>query len=82
MKSFEGQSSREGLMMNRPSGILNPGGTVRPSIFLGPNGIRAGWRLLIFVAIFSPLFYAASRIVDFLMHRFNVDPSSPMGARS
>jgi hypothetical protein len=29
------------------------------SVFLGPNGLRAGWRLLIFFAIFAPLGYAA-----------------------
>src|ERR1700689_3903473 len=76
MKSFEGQSSHED--MSNPPGILNPGGTVRPSIFMGPNGIRAGWRLLIFAAIFAPLFYAADRIVDSLAHGFNVDPYSPL----
>jgi hypothetical protein len=51
----------------------------RYNILRGPNGLRAGWRLLIFAAIFSPLYYAADRILDSLMHRFNVDPSSPLG---
>lgn len=30
-------------------------GTTIRSIFLGPNGIRAGWRLLIFLAIFAAI---------------------------
>jgi membrane protease YdiL (CAAX protease family) len=77
MKSCEGQSSHEDL--SNPSEILNPAGKVRPRIFIGPNGIRAGWRLLIFAAIFSPLYYAADRILDSLMHRVNVDPYSPLG---
>jgi membrane protease YdiL (CAAX protease family) len=36
----------------------------RYHVFTGPNGIRAGWRLLIFAAIFAPLFYLAGRSVE------------------
>jgi uncharacterized protein len=51
----------------------NPGSTVdsvlAPSprnsgIFFGPNGIRAGWRLLIFLAIFL----SCGRAINFAMH--------------
>ena len=65
--------------MNNPSEVLSPAHVGGSNIFVGPNGIRAGWRLLIFAAIFSPLYYAAGRIVDSLTHRFNVDPYSPLG---
>jgi membrane protease YdiL (CAAX protease family) len=37
------------------AGEFHPAGTQRPSsenFFMGPNGIRAGWRLLLFVCIF------------------------------
>ncbi len=65
--------------MNDPSEVLSPARVGVSNIFVGPNGIRAGWRLLIFAAVFSPLFYAASRIVESLAHRFTVDPYSPVG---
>jgi membrane protease YdiL (CAAX protease family) len=42
-------------------------------IFLGPNGIRAGWRLLIFVVLLRFLIPGAQYLVDALM---------PRGARS
>jgi hypothetical protein len=32
------------------------------AVFMGPNGPRAGWRLLIFFAILIPMGYGASRI--------------------
>ncbi len=38
------------------------GGGLR-NIFIGPNGIRAGWRLLIFLAIVFVLFFIAGTIV-------------------
>lgn len=37
-------------------------------IFLNPRGLRAGWRLLIFVAIFFCLGYAGNGIVTRLLH--------------
>jgi uncharacterized protein len=33
------------------------------NVFVGPNGIRAGWRLLIFLAIFVGLFLAAQSVL-------------------
>jgi uncharacterized protein len=44
-------------------------------ILKGPNGLRAGWRLLIFVAILVPLGYGA----DALMRRMHGDFSTPFG---
>jgi membrane protease YdiL (CAAX protease family) len=44
-----------------------------PSIFRGPNGIRAGWRALIFVAIMAGLVAGVNLVVwlvsHFLLHR-------------
>jgi len=39
--------------------------------FMGRNGLRAGWRLLIFFALFAPLGYGASRIVDILTQKLH-----------
>jgi uncharacterized protein len=45
----------------------------------GPNGLRAGWRLLIFLAIFIPLVYGMSRGVDAVIRRMHADLSTPLG---
>jgi membrane protease YdiL (CAAX protease family) len=37
-------------------------------IFLGEHGVRAGWRLLIFVAIFVALAFLTDRLLTFLFH--------------
>jgi membrane protease YdiL (CAAX protease family) len=34
------------------------------NVFVGPNGIRAGWRLLIFLAVFMGLFLAAQLVLS------------------
>jgi uncharacterized protein len=44
-------------------------------IWKGPNGLRAGWRLLIFVAVLVPLGYG----VDALMRLMHGDFSTPFG---
>jgi membrane protease YdiL (CAAX protease family) len=49
-------------------------------ILKGPNGLRAGWRLLIFVAILVPLGYGTSLSVDALIRRWHADFSTPLGA--
>lgn len=49
----------------------------RRKIFQGPNGLRAGWRLLIFFAIFAPLAYGAGSIVDHILGP-NSDRDTPM----
>lgn len=66
--------------MSNPSAVLTSTGAKRYSIFVGPNGLRAGWRLLIFGAIFFALAYAASRVVDGAMHRLRADENTPLGA--
>ena len=48
-------------------------------ILKGPNGLRAGWRLLIFVAILVPLGYGMGRSVDALTSRMHADVSTPLG---
>jgi uncharacterized protein len=52
----------------------------RYSLLKGPNGLRAGWRLLIFFAIFLPLSYGASVSVDALIRRTHADFSTPLDA--
>jgi membrane protease YdiL (CAAX protease family) len=56
-----------------PAGSLSPAGETSPvpprlsvihTIFLGPNGIRAGWRLLIFIVMFRAL----GRCLNFALH--------------
>ena len=47
-------------------------------ILRGPNGLRAGWRLLIFFAILLPLSYGVSRSVDALVPRMHADFSTPL----
>jgi membrane protease YdiL (CAAX protease family) len=49
------------------------------SVFTGPNGLRAGWRLLIFVAIFFPLGYGAGKIVDALSQELHTATDTPLG---
>ena len=48
-------------------------------ILKGPNGLRSGWRLLIFIAILVPLSYAVSRGVDAVVRRTHADLSTPLG---
>ncbi len=52
----------------------------RYSLLKGPNGLRAGWRLLIFLAIFLPLGYGVSVSIDAVMHRIHADFSIPLVA--
>jgi membrane protease YdiL (CAAX protease family) len=48
------------------------------SVLKGQNGLRAGWRLLIFFAIFLPLFYGAMRSLDALIRSTHADSSTPL----
>jgi membrane protease YdiL (CAAX protease family) len=48
--------------------------------FIGQNGLRAGWRLLIFFAIVVPLGYGASRIVDILTQKLHTSEDTPLGS--
>jgi hypothetical protein len=42
-------------------------------VFMGPYGLRAGWRLLIFFAIPIPLGIGAGRIIDLLLSKLQTD---------
>lgn len=63
--------------MSDSSGSLSTSSGLHAA-FVGPNGLRAGWRLLIFGAIFTPLFYIANPTVEFLTRRLSAAPQSPM----
>jgi membrane protease YdiL (CAAX protease family) len=45
--------------------------TPRYNILKGPNGLRAGWRLLIFAAIFIPLTYGGNFIAEAILRRLH-----------
>jgi membrane protease YdiL (CAAX protease family) len=50
------------------------------TVFMGPNELRAGWRLLIFFTIFLPLGYGAGKIIDILTQKLHTTPmESPLG---
>jgi membrane protease YdiL (CAAX protease family) len=62
------------------STFVRQGQPVSYNILKGPNGLRAGWQLLIFYAIFAPLYYGADRIVDALTEKLHTAPmGSPLG---
>jgi membrane protease YdiL (CAAX protease family) len=42
------------------------------SVFIGPSELRAGWRLLIFAAIFVPLTYGANFMADAILGRLHM----------
>jgi hypothetical protein len=52
-------------------------GSAVSNVFKGPNGIRAGWRLLIFFAVILPLGYGAGLIVDRIIGP-NQDRATPI----
>jgi membrane protease YdiL (CAAX protease family) len=52
---------------------------VRYTIWRGPNGLRAGWRLLIFIALLAPMFFGTGLISDAIAHRLNLTPATPTG---
>jgi len=59
--------------------FLQPADAARYNMLKGPNGLRAGWRLLIFPAILLPLGYAANRIIDSVMEKLHADFFTPLG---
>jgi len=56
---------------------IEPGPPPRPSavrkIFVGTEGLRAGWSLLIFIAIFAAIAFC----VQVLIHKFHAPPPKP-----
>jgi len=53
------------------------GSAVR-SIFVGQHGVRAGWRLLIFLALVVALFAASAPLQQWLVHRLGASFSPPV----
>ncbi|HWS16499.1 MAG TPA: hypothetical protein VN223_00715, partial [Candidatus Elarobacter sp.] len=53
-----------------PSQAAVPPPTSATSIFRGPNGIRAGWRTLIFLAIVAGLVAVVNVVVWLVLHFF------------
>jgi len=66
--------------MSNPSEVLSQAVTERYNIFVGPNGLRAGWRLLIFLALLLPLGYGAISIADLLLNRLHADFYTALGS--
>jgi membrane protease YdiL (CAAX protease family) len=50
---------------------------MRHNIWKGPNGLRAGWRVLIYLALVIALGYATGKIVDVLSHGRQDDIAYP-----
>jgi hypothetical protein len=48
-------------------------------IFLGPRGLRAGWRLAIFAAVLAPAGYGANRVIEFILRKLHADFYTPLG---
>jgi uncharacterized protein len=51
----------------------------RHTIWKGPNGLRAGWRMLIFVALLAPMFFGTGLVSDAIAQRLNPTPGTPAG---
>jgi uncharacterized protein len=47
------------------------------SIFIGPAGLRAGWRLLLYVVLVFALGFVANKIADALLRGRQPDPRNP-----
>lgn len=47
-------------------------------ILKGPNGLRAGWRLLIFIAMLIPLYFIAIKVIDSVTQKLYIEKFSPM----
>ena len=56
------------ISQNEPVGPPAPAGPPHHTIFRGPNGIRAGWRALIFIAILVGLSVALLLIMGLISH--------------
>jgi len=49
------------------------------NVFVGPNGPRAGWRLLIFFAICIPVGFGANQLIEPVAHQLHADLDTPLG---
>jgi membrane protease YdiL (CAAX protease family) len=52
---------------------------VRYNIFKGPNGLRAGWRLLVYAALVFALEHVTNKITDAILHGQWPDLMTPTG---
>ena len=50
---------------------------MRHNLWKGPNGLRAGWRLLIYITLVFAFGYMANKIADAVLHGHQTDQSSP-----
>jgi uncharacterized protein len=80
LQSPKSPTHAKAFLVNSSSEILRPAGIVRFNIFLGPNGLRAGWRLLIFFAILLPVGYGTFRLIDAALNLLHLDNASPSGS--
>ena len=65
--------------MSNISQAVRGDGTEKGNAFRGPNGLRAGWRLMIFLAFLVPIGYCASRTSDAILNRMNLQYYTPIG---
>jgi len=49
------------------------------AIFLAPNGLRVGWRLLIFFAMLIPLYFVTGPIIDWALRNLHAEIFTPLG---
>ena len=63
--------------MSHTSHVLNRAEGYK--IFVGPNGLRAGWRLLIFLALFLPLGYGTLWVSDLWLNRLHLEVDTALG---
>ena len=50
---------------------------MQSNLWKGPNGLRAGWRLLIYITLVFAFGYMANKIADAVLHGHQPDQSSP-----
>jgi membrane protease YdiL (CAAX protease family) len=59
------------------SSVVRQGQPNSYNILRGPNGLRAGWRLLIFVAMLVPLYYGTGAVIDSAERKLHIEMFSP-----
>jgi len=64
--------------MNTASQVAPAAETARYDALKDPNGLRAGWRLLIFLAMIVPLYFVAMWIIDSVTRKLHVEPFTPV----
>jgi hypothetical protein len=49
------------------------------AVWIGPHGVRSGWRVLLFGLVFGGLLFGLLKAANFVLHRFHVRFSHPSG---